>query len=296
MSIPSLADVNASPSTDPAAIAARRAKVRELAEQFESMLIAQMLRQMRQSMLSDDSGESEGLGSRTMTDTIDGQLALTLSRSSRLGLADFLANAIERQSESGAGPGRPLPFLLEAPSAIPLHAPPLKRIATPQESLPPTATGTPPAAMDRIRALLPVDAEGGAAPTLPAGTETSAFGWREDPITGQRRFHSGTDVRMAYGQGVRVAAGGKVASVGNQGGYGLTVVVDHGSGVETRYAHLSSSPIKPGDLVESGQVIAQSGNSGRSTGPHLHFEVLKGGQAVDPRSNARLLASAMDSD
>ncbi|HMF58950.1 MAG TPA: rod-binding protein, partial [Vicinamibacterales bacterium] len=125
MSIPSLADVNASPSTDPAAIAARRAKVRELAEQFESMLIAQMLRQMRQSMLSDDSGESEGLGSRTMTDTIDGQLALTLSRSSRLGLADFLANAIEGQSESGAGPGRPLPFLLEAPSAIPLHAPPL---------------------------------------------------------------------------------------------------------------------------------------------------------------------------
>ena len=296
MSIPSLADVNASPSTDPAAIVARRTKVRELAEQFESMLIAQMLRQMRQSMLSDDSGESDGLGSRTMTDTIDGQLALTRSRSSRLGLADFLANAIERQTDGGAGPTRPMPFLLEAPSAIPLHAPPLKRIATLQESLPPTATGTPPAAMDRIRTLLPVDAEGGAAPTLPAGTETSAFGWRQDPITGRQRFHAGTDVRMAYGQGVRVAAGGRVASVGNQGGYGLTVVVDHGSGVETRYAHLSSSPIKPGDFVESGQIIAQSGNSGRSTGPHLHFEVLKGGQAVDPRSNAQLLAAAMGSD
>jgi murein DD-endopeptidase MepM/ murein hydrolase activator NlpD len=296
MSIPSLAVVNASPSTDPAAIAARRTKVRELAEQFESMLIAQMLRQMRQSMLSDDSGESEGLGSRTMTDTIDGQLALTLSRSSRLGLADFLANAIERQTDGGAGPARPMPFLLETPSAIPLHAPPLKNRGTLQGSLPPTATVTPPGETDRIRTLLPVDVAGGAAPTPPAGTETSAFGWRQDPITGQQRFHAGTDVRMAYGQGVRVAAGGRVASVGNQGGYGLTVVVDHGSGVETRYAHLSSSPIKPGDLVESGQIIAQSGNSGRSTGPHLHFEVLKGGQAVDPRSNAQLLAAAMGSD
>jgi murein DD-endopeptidase MepM/ murein hydrolase activator NlpD len=294
MSIPAITGVNAPASTDPEAVAARRAKVRELAEQFESMLIAQMLRQMRQSMLSDDSGESDGLGSQTMTDTVDSQLALTLSHSSRLGLADFLAKAIERQTEGGAGPATALPFVLEQPSAIPLHASP-PGVSTLQEPLPPTATVMPPAATVHVTALLPVEVQS-AAPTAPAGTETSAFGWRQDPITGERRFHSGTDVRMAYGQGVRVAAAGRVASVGTQGGYGLTVVVDHGSGVETRYAHLSSAPIKAGDLVESGQLIAQSGNSGRSTGPHLHFEVLKGGQAVDPRSNARLLATAMGSD
>jgi murein DD-endopeptidase MepM/ murein hydrolase activator NlpD len=295
MSIPAITGVNAPASTDPAAAAARRAKVRELAEQFESMLIAQMLRQMRQSMLSDDSGESDGLGSQTMTDTVDSQLALTLSHSSRLGLADFLAKAIERQTEGGAGPATPLPFVLEQPSAIPLHAPSPRGVSTLQEPPPPTAMVMPPAATVRGAALLPVEVQS-AAPTAPAGTETSAFGWRQDPITGERRFHSGTDVRMAYGQGVRVAAAGRVASVGTQGGYGLTVVVDHGSGVETRYAHLSSAPIKAGDLVDSGQLIAQSGNSGRSTGPHLHFEVLQGGQAVDPRSNARLLATAMGSD
>jgi murein DD-endopeptidase MepM/ murein hydrolase activator NlpD len=288
--------VGAPDSTDPAAIASRRAKVRELAEQFESMFIAQMLRQMRQSMLSDDSSESEGLGSQTMTDTIDSQLALTLSRSSRLGLADFLAMAIERQTEGGSAPVSPLPFALEQPTAIPLHTAPAGGVSTLREPLPPTARVTPPAATQVAATLFPVEVQSAAAPAPPAGTETSAFGWRQDPITGERRFHSGTDVRMAYGQGVRVAAGGRVASVGNQGGYGLTVVVDHGSGVETRYAHLSSAPIKPGDLVESGQVIAQSGNSGRSTGPHLHFEVLEGGKAVDPRSNARLLASAMGSD
>jgi murein DD-endopeptidase MepM/ murein hydrolase activator NlpD len=296
MSIPGITGVNAPASSDPAAVAARRAKVRELAEQFESMLIAQMLKQMRQSMLSDESGESDGLGSQTMTDTVDSQLALTLSHSSRLGLADFLAKAIERQTEGGAGPATPLPFALEQPSAIPLHAPSPQGVSSLQEPRPPAAMVLPPAATVRVAALLPVEIGSAATPTPPAGTETSAFGWRQDPITGERRFHSGTDVRMAYGQGVRVAAAGRVASVGTQGGYGLTVVVDHGSGIETRYAHLSSVPIKAGDLVESGQLIAQSGNSGRSTGPHLHFEVLKGGQAVDPRSNARLLATAMGSD
>jgi murein DD-endopeptidase MepM/ murein hydrolase activator NlpD len=256
------------PSGTPAA-AARRAKVRELAEQFEAMLLTQMLRQMRQSMLSDDSdsGDSTGFGSRTMTETIDSALALSLSRSSRLGLADFMVRAFERQA---------------APAA-PASTAPASTAPDPLEE-----GGTDP---DGARV--------GSVPSLPApptGPVTSGFGWRDDPITGQPRFHSGTDVRMAYGQDVLAAAGGRVASVGTQGGYGLTVVVDHGRGIETRYAHLSSAPIKTGDLVESGQVIAQSGNSGRSTGPHLHFEVLDNGQAVNPQSRAALLAAAALSD
>jgi murein DD-endopeptidase MepM/ murein hydrolase activator NlpD len=267
-------------STEAAATAARQAKVKELAEQFEAMLIGQMLKQMRQSMLSDDSGETDGLGSQTMTDTIDGELALTLSRSSRIGLADFLAHAIERQNQGSGSSEGPRPDGPAAPIAATAAPAVVSTLSAPRGDL--------------SAPLNPGDQ--GEAPALPAGSVTSAFGWRDDPITGQRRFHSGTDVRMAYGQDVRVAAGGRVASVGNQGGYGLTVVVDHGAGVETRYAHLSSSPIKPGDLVEAGQVIAQSGNSGRSTGPHLHFEVLKGGHAVEPWSNARLLADAAASD
>jgi Rod binding domain-containing protein len=252
------------PAGTPAA--ARRAKVVELAEQFEAMLLTQMLREMRQSMLTDDSdggdGDGLGLGAHAMTETVDSALALSMSHASRLGVSDFIVRAFERQGQAPEAPAVP---------AQPGSGP---------------ATGHAPEPTGAI-------VEAGASPAVvPAGSVSSGFGWRADPISGRPRFHSGTDVRMAYGHDVPVAAGGTVASVGNQGGYGLTVVVDHGGGVETRYAHLSSAPIRPGDVVESGQIIAQSGNSGRSTGPHLHFEVLNNGQAVDPRSGAGLLASA----
>jgi murein DD-endopeptidase MepM/ murein hydrolase activator NlpD len=127
------------------------------------------------------------------------------------------------------------------------------------------------------------------APVLPEGTVSSSFGWRRDPFNGHPRFHSGTDVKMAYGQDVLSAAGGRVSFVGEQPGYGLIVKVDHGNGLETRYAHLSQSVLHVGDTVKSGQVIAQSGNSGRSTGPHLHFEVLENGKAVAPEAMGHLL-------
>ena len=119
---------------------------------------------------------------------------------------------------------------------------------------------------------------------LPASRHiSSAFGWRRDPFTQEARFHHGTDLRAAYGQDVRAAGDGVVTFAGDRGGYGLTVVVDHGGGVETRYAHLSAADVKPGTRVRAGEVLARSGNSGRSTGAHLHFEVRRDGQAVDPR-------------
>jgi murein DD-endopeptidase MepM/ murein hydrolase activator NlpD len=254
--------VDATASDVTPAAAARRAKLTELAEQFEAMLLTQMLKVMRQSMLTDDSdkesGGGLGLGSHAMTETIDSALAISLSRRSRLGLADFIVRAFERQALAADAP------------APPSSGPAAERIGDPN------LTGVEPATSPALQ---------------PPGTISSGFGWRNDPISGRPRFHSGTDVKMAYGQDVQVAAGGRVASVGTRGAYGLTVVVDHGGGVETRYAHLSSAPVREGEAVVSGQVIAQSGNSGRSTGPHLHFEVLNNGEAVDPRSGAALLAS-----
>ena len=118
---------------------------------------------------------------------------------------------------------------------------------------------------------------------------TSGFGWRSDPFTGAAKFHSGTDIRMAYGQDVKSAAAGTVSFVGEQSGYGLVVMVDHGNGVQSRYAHLSAAEVAVGDPVNSGQVIARSGNSGHSTGPHLHFEVLENGRPVAPESMGDLL-------
>ena len=111
---------------------------------------------------------------------------------------------------------------------------------------------------------------------------TSSFGWRADPINGRQKLHKGTDIRMAYGEEVRAAANGVVTFAGEQPGYGLVVKVDHGNGLETRYAHLSSAAVKEGMSVEAGSPIARSGNSGRTTGPHLHFEVRQDGQPIDP--------------
>jgi murein DD-endopeptidase MepM/ murein hydrolase activator NlpD len=137
--------------------------------------------------------------------------------------------------------------------------------------------------------LAPRDGVGGAsAPRVAAvalpmeQTITSAFGWRPDPFTGESKFHQGVDVRAAYGQHVPAVANGQVVSAGPAGGYGLSVVIEHGSGIRTRYAHLSEVSVKAGDVVERGRDIGRAGQSGRSTGPHLHFEVLADGRPVDP--------------
>jgi murein DD-endopeptidase MepM/ murein hydrolase activator NlpD len=106
---------------------------------------------------------------------------------------------------------------------------------------------------------------------------------RKDPFNGEVKMHKGTDIPMPYGADVRTAGHGTVVSVGQVSGYGLQIVVDHGDGVTTRYAHLSSAAVQPGDTVARGQIIAASGNSGRSTGPHLHFEVLTQGRPIDPQ-------------
>ena len=91
---------------------------------------------------------------------------------------------------------------------------------------------------------------------------------------------------MAYGQDVRSAAEGVVSFAGVRPGYGHTVVVDHAGGRQTRYAHLSQALVRAGDSVSEGQVVGKSGSSGRSTGPHVHFEMLVDGRPVDPSVTA----------
>lgn len=114
------------------------------------------------------------------------------------------------------------------------------------------------------------------------GYITSRFGWRTNPFTGKREFHKGLDIAGPLGTAIMAPARGKVISTGRDGSYGLSVKVDHGSGLITRYAHLHKSLVKVGQIVNRGDVIASLGNSGRSTGPHLHYEVQIGGMPVDP--------------
>lgn len=114
------------------------------------------------------------------------------------------------------------------------------------------------------------------------GPITSAFGPRSHPILGYVRMHTGVDFRAPSGQAIAAAAGGTVILAGAYGGYGNTVVIDHGGGVATLYAHQSSLNVGYGATVSAGNVIGYVGSTGLSTGPHLHFEVRVNGSPVNP--------------
>jgi murein DD-endopeptidase MepM/ murein hydrolase activator NlpD len=116
----------------------------------------------------------------------------------------------------------------------------------------------------------------------PGAVVTSAFGVRRDPILGVSAMHPGIDFRDAVGSAVPATAAGVVTRAGRAGGYGNMVEIDHGGGYSTRYGHLSEIDVQVGDKVTLGEIIGKSGSTGRSTGPHLHYEVRYNGKAVNP--------------
>ena len=114
------------------------------------------------------------------------------------------------------------------------------------------------------------------------GFFSSNFGWRLDPFTGQRTMHEGVDFVAEVGAPIKAAAGGIVVYSDIHAGYGNMIEVDHGNGLVSRYAHASKRLVKEGDVVMRGQKIGEVGSTGRSTGPHLHFEVLLNGTPQNP--------------
>ncbi|MFC3100954.1 peptidoglycan DD-metalloendopeptidase family protein [Altererythrobacter lauratis] len=112
---------------------------------------------------------------------------------------------------------------------------------------------------------------------------SSGFGYRRDPFTGRAAMHAGLDFRGPIGAPIHAAADGRVSFVGTKAGYGRTVEITHGNGMMTRYAHMSRWDARVGQQVSAGEVIGRIGNTGRSTGPHLHFEVHINGRPVNPR-------------
>ena len=130
-----------------------------------------------------------------------------------------------------------------------------------------------------------VGGEGSAAMRMPVqGHLTSGFGERFHPILGYERFHAGVDLGAAAGTPIVAAADGRVVSAGWAGGYGRAVAILHGGGIETKYGHMSRIAAYAGESVRRGDVIGYVGSSGLSTGPHLHFEVMKNGRPVNPLS------------
>ncbi|MDB5563573.1 MAG: hypothetical protein JWP84_139 [Tardiphaga sp.] len=116
---------------------------------------------------------------------------------------------------------------------------------------------------------------------------TSGFGVRSDPFLGRPAMHTGLDFRAATGDPIRATANGRVTSAAYAGGYGRMVEIDHGNGLATRYGHMSEIHVKVGDTIKIGQVIGLVGSTGRSTGPHLHYETRIDGEAVDPQKFLR---------
>jgi murein DD-endopeptidase MepM/ murein hydrolase activator NlpD len=145
-------------------------------------------------------------------------------------------------------------------------------------------------AADRLNRI--VSATPLARPLSQRSEVTSVFGGRTDPFNGRMAMHTGVDFRGEYGAAVRATAPGRVVSAGTSGGYGKMVEIDHGNGLSTRYAHLSAINVEEGQWVPSGAIVGELGSTGRSTGPHLHYETRIDGEAVDPqrflRAGARL--------
>jgi len=115
------------------------------------------------------------------------------------------------------------------------------------------------------------------------GPLNSRFGMRPSPWTGDQEFHRGLDISASRGTAVLAPATGSVYFAGNGGEYGTTVILDHGHGLRSLYGHLQEIRVKQGQSVDRGQIIALTGNTGRTSGPHLHYEIQVRGQAVDPR-------------
>lgn len=111
---------------------------------------------------------------------------------------------------------------------------------------------------------------------------TSFFGERTDPFTKQERFHSGIDLRGKLGMKVKTIGAGRVVFAGNFGGYGNLVVIKHARGITSHYAHLGSIDVQIGEILQKRSQIGTLGNTGRSTGPHLHFEMRLNGKPFDP--------------
>lgn len=114
------------------------------------------------------------------------------------------------------------------------------------------------------------------------GYLTSGFGWRRSPFSGASKMHTGLDISNRVGTPISAPARGAVTFSGTDGAYGICVVINHANGIVTRYAHLSKALVSVGDYVQRGDVIGALGNTGRSTGPHLHYEVFLNGTPVDP--------------
>lgn len=235
---------------DPVGNTDDRQRLQNAAKEFEAIFLSYMLSVMRQTI--EESGVTEkGMGAGIYTELFDQEVARSLADRGALGITDLLVKRLENQV-SGQEPEKAQPERQKMGAA--------------------TGHGFPAGDPEEVPDFrMPVQAH-----------ISSDFGMRKDPFTHRMRMHEGIDIAAPEGMEVQAACAGSVVSSGYEKGYGNTVVVRHPGGYETRYAHLGALLVRAGDQVPEHGVLGTVGSTGRSTGPHLHFEVMRHGDRINP--------------
>lgn len=229
-------------------------EMRKALKDFESLFINQMLKTMRESVGKSDLFHG-GSGEDIYTSMLDEEIAKSISNAGGIGLEKMLMKQMSAEYGKAAA------------------------MDVTDTARPARTQWAPNAQIERQGVLhgetspmkLPVD-----------GRISSEYGSRNDPFTGETRFHHGLDIAAPAGTPVYPAAQGTVIFSGKREGYGNLVEIRHDDGTVTRYGHTAMNLVRQGDKAEAGVPIALVGSTGRSTGPHLHFEVVKDGASVDP--------------
>lgn len=232
--------------------------LRAAAREMESLFAYEMVKAMRATAGGAASGK--GFGGDVYGSLFDMELARVIA-SRGLGLQEILLRGIGRGKTTNA------PEPSEDLHGMPPEA---------------GANASPPPAVENVPSV--PSPPGSGFPIRDGGRVSSGFGFRKDPFTGGIAFHRGMDIAAAAGTAVYPVRGGKVTFSGHQKGYGNVVIVDHGDGFVTKYGHTRANLVDTGTLVGPDTVIAEVGDTGRSTGPHLHFEVSYEGKNVRPET------------
>jgi len=228
------------------------ARLREAAKEFEAIFLGYMLKVMRET-INEPGLPGGGLGQGIYTELLDQELARSLAGRGALGISDMLIRKLSEQN--------------------PALAPDVGA-----ESLQYVPSNPVPSGQQHIDEQIPDF-------RMPLQARVSShYGIRKDPFTHAPRFHQGVDIAAPEGMEVKAACAGRVLFAGHEKGYGNTVVVEHPGGYETRYAHLGALHVKAGDVLQREEVLGTVGTTGRSTGPHLHFEVSRLGDRLNPEA------------
>ncbi|HZS49143.1 MAG TPA: peptidoglycan DD-metalloendopeptidase family protein [Blastocatellia bacterium] len=279
--------------TNPAALvkdpaAKQLADAKNAAQQFEAFFMNYLLQEMKQNTMT--SGLfGDGLGSDTYTDMFNEELSKVMAQKGGFGLADMVTKYLENkmslnnnQPSSQPASDASQPIKATGTGVSSGSSPQIPDLSTASQQIRQDFLNAVSASLATINTTASNSIDGMQAP-LDTGRISSGFGMRVDPITGQHKYHEGIDIAAPAGTDIHAADAGQVVFAGKQGGYGNTVIIQHSNGLRTRYAHAESLTVREGDTVEAGQIVGRVGSTGRSTGSHLHFEVIqKDGQRLNP--------------